>query len=487
MYKLDPPALLFETSRPGRRTAILPESDVPDRPLDDLIPPTHQADSPPPLPELGELDVVRHYTNLSVANMSIDSNFYPLGSCTMKYNPKRNERLAALPGLAGIHPYQDEAEIQGMLEILHAMQEYLAEIAGLAAVSLQPAAGAQGELTSLLVAASYFRDQGQSRTKVLIPDSAHGTNPASAHLAGFEAVTVKSGPDGLVDLADFNARLDDQTAVFMMTNPNTIGLFDHQIGRIAGLLHERGALLYLDGANMNAILGVARPGDMGVDLMHYNPHKTFSGPHGGGGPGAGPIAAAAPLAPYLPAPLVVRRPDGTYALDHDPPRSIGRVRSFFGNVGVLVRAYCYIRSQGPEGLRRVAENAVLNANYLLARVRHAYPVPFGDRCMHEFVASARSMARDRGVRAMDVAKRLLDFNMHAPTVYFPLIVPEALMIEPTETESRETLDRFADALLRIAEEDPQVLHDAPGTTPICRPDEVAAARNPVVRWKAGAP
>jgi glycine dehydrogenase subunit 2 len=485
MYKLDPPDLLFETSRPGRRTAILPEPDVPDRPLEELVPRDQLADSPPPLPELGELDVVRHYTNLSVANMAIDSNFYPLGSCTMKYNPRRNERLASLPGMASLHPYQDETTIQGMLALLYELQEYLAEIAGLHAVSLQPAAGAHGELTALLVASAYFRDQGQRRTKVLIPDSAHGTNPASAHLAGFEAVTVRSGPDGLVDLADLTARLDDQTAVFMITNPNTIGLFDPQIGRIAERLHQRGALLYLDGANMNAILGVARPGDLGVDLMHYNPHKTFSGPHGGGGPGAGPIAVRDHLAAYLPAPLVARRDDGSYRLDHDRPKSIGRVRSYFGNVGVLVRAYCYIRSQGPDGLRRVAEHAVLNANYLLARVQGAYPVPFGTRCMHEFVASARGLARDRGVRAMDVAKRLLDFNMHAPTVYFPLIVPEALMIEPTETESRETLDRFAEALLHIAEEDADLLHQAPLTTPIGRPDEVAAARHPVVRWSPG--
>jgi glycine dehydrogenase subunit 2 len=482
MYKLDPPALLFETSRPGRATTILGPADVPDRPLDELIPPAHRADAPPPLPELGELDVVRHYTNLSTSNMSIDSNFYPLGSCTMKYNPKRNERLASLPGLAALHPYQDESTLQGMLQLLFELQHDLAEIAGLHAVSLQPAAGAQGELTALLVAAAYFGDRGETRTKVLIPDSAHGTNPASAHLAGFEAVTIKSNARGLVDLDDFESKLDDQAAVFMITNPNTVGLFDPQIGEIAKLLHDRGALLYLDGANMNAILGVVRPGDMGVDLMHYNPHKTFSGPHGGGGPGAGPIAVREHLAPYLPAPLVGRRDDGTFFLDADRPKSIGRVRSFFGNTGVLVRAYCYIRSQGPHGLKSVAQHAVLNANYLMSLVKHVYPVPLGERCMHEFVASARQMARDRGVRAMDVAKRLLDFNVHAPTVYFPLIVPEALMIEPTETEGRETLERFAEVLLKIAGEDADFLHDAPHTTPISRPDEVAAARNPILTW-----
>jgi glycine dehydrogenase subunit 2 len=484
MYKLDQPSLLFESSRPGRSTAILPESDVPDTPLSSLIPGAHLSATPTPLPELGELDVVRHFTNLSTLNMSIDANFYPLGSCTMKYNPKRNERLASLPGFSAQHPYQEEGTLQGLLELLFELQEMLAEIAGLHAVSLQPAAGAQGELTALLVAAAYFRDRGERRTQVLIPDSAHGTNPASAHLAGFEAVTIKSNARGLVDLDDFGAKLSDQTAVFMMTNPNTLGLFDPQIGSIAGLLHERGALLYLDGANMNAILGVVRPGDMGVDLMHYNPHKTFSGPHGGGGPGAGPIAVREHLAPYLPAPIVVRDEDGTYRLDHDRPLSIGRVRSFFGNTGVLFRAYCYIRSQGAEGLKDVARHAVLNANYLMQLVKDVYPIHYSGRCMHEFVASARLIARERGIRAMDIAKRLIDFNFHSPTVYFPLIVPEAMMIEPTETESRETIEAFAGVLRSIAQEDPSMLHDAPHTTPISRPDEVKAARFPVLKWAA---
>ena len=485
MYKLDPPRLLFETSRQGRFTEIFPASDVPEQRLESLIPGEHLAGRPPLLPELGELDVVRHYTNLSSLNMSIDSNFYPLGSCTMKYNPKRNERLAALPGFSAQHPYQDESTLQGLLALLYELQEDLAEIAGLPAVSLQPAAGAQGELTALLVAAAFYRDQGESsrRKKVLIPDSAHGTNPASAHLAGFETVTIKSDSRGLVDLAEFKGKLAEDTAVFMITNPNTVGLFDPQIGEIASLLHARGALLYLDGANMNAILGAVRPGDMGVDLMHYNPHKTFSGPHGGGGPGAGPIAVRSHLAPYLPSPTIVKDREGAFRLNHDLPKSIGKVRAFFANSGVLFRAYCYIRSQGPEGLKAVSQHAVLNANYLMALVRHVYPVPHGERCMHEFVASARGMARDRGVRAMDIGKRLIDYNFHAPTVYFPLIVSEALMIEPTETESRETLESFAKVLLAIAEEDPQILHDAPLTTPINRPDEVKAARNPVLRWK----
>ncbi len=486
MYKLDQPPLLFESSRLGRSTAILPDSDVPDRPLDAILPGAHLASQAPTLPELAELDVVRHYTNLSTLNMAIDANFYPLGSCTMKYNPKRNERLAGLPGFASQHPYQDESTLQGLLQLLFELQEMLAEIAGLDAVSLQPAAGAQGELTALLVAAAYFKDRGDRRTQILIPDSAHGTNPASAHLAGFEAVTIKSDARGLVDLADFRSKLSDETAVFMMTNPNTVGLFDPQIGTIAQLLHERGGLLYLDGANMNAILGIVRPGDMGVDLMHYNPHKTFSGPHGGGGPGAGPIAVRDFLGPYLPAPIVARSDDGTYRLDADWPKSIGRVRSFFGNTGVLFRAYCYIRSQGPDGLKSVAEHAVLNANYLMQLVKDLYPVHYPGRCMHEFVASARSIAREKGIRAMDIAKALIDRNFHAPTVYFPLIVPEAIMIEPTETENRETLEQFARVLREIVDENPATLHDAPHTTPISRPDEVKATKTPVLKWQPGA-
>jgi glycine dehydrogenase subunit 2 len=482
MYKLQTPPLLFESSRSGRSTAIVPGSDVPERPLDGLIPLEHLSPAAPGLPELSELDIVRHYTGLSTLNMSIDGNFYPLGSCTMKYNPKRNERLAGLPGIAALHPYQDESTLQGMLAILHSLQGMLGEIAGLPAVSLQPAAGAQGELTALLCAAAYFRDKGEKRTKVLVPDSAHGTNPASANLAGFQAVTIKSNDRGLVDVEDFKKHLDDDVAVFMMTNPNTVGLFDPQIKAIADLLHARGGLLYLDGANMNAILGQVRPGDMGADLMHYNPHKTFSGPHGGGGPGAGPIAVRDFIAPFLPSPIVVKDEDGTYRLDEDRPKSIGRVRAYFGNVGVLFRAYCYILTHGPAGLKAVSDHAVLNANYLMALVKHAYPVPLGDRCMHEFVASARTIARERGVRAMDIGKRLIDYNFHAPTVYFPLIVPEALMIEPTETESRDTLEAFAAALLAIAEEDPETLHDAPSTTPISRPDEVMAAKTPILKW-----
>ncbi len=475
--------LLFELSQPGRRGGYTPACDVPETPLAELLPEGAIAPQPPPLPELAEPDVVRHYTNLSTQNMSVDTHMYPLGSCTMKYNPKRHERLAALPGLAHLHPYQSEDSLQGMLEMLYSLQEMLAEIGGLDAVSLQPAAGAQGEMTALLVAAAYFRDIDENRNKVLIPDSAHGTNPASAAMAGFDTVTVASTPQGFVDMADLESKIDDRVAVFMITNPNTLGLFDQQVAKIADEVHGAGGLIYLDGANMNAILGITRPGDFGADMMHFNPHKTFSGPHGGGGPGAGPIAVREHLAPYLPSPIVVRDGD-KYRLDDDRPLSIGRVRSFFGNVGVLVRAYVYIRTHGPDGLRRVAENAVLNANYLLARVKHFLPVPHGDRCMHEFVASAARLKADRGVTAMDIGKRLLDFGYHTPTVYFPLTVSEAMMIEPTETESKQTLDAFAETLFRVIGESPELLHEAPHSTTISRPDEVQAARQPVLTWRA---
>ena len=503
--------LLFELSKPGTRAARLPACDVPERPAAELLPAAALADASPALPELSEPQVVRHFVNLSQLNMSVDTHFYPLGSCTMKYNPKRNERAARLPGFADLHPYQPQETLQGMLELLYELQQYLQEISGLDACSLQPAAGAHGELTALLVAAAYFRDIGQKRTKVLVPDSAHGTNPASATMAGFQSVTVKTTPAGTLDLDDFRRKLDERIAVFMITNPNTVGVFEPKMREIADAVHAAGGLVYLDGANMNAILGVARPGDFGADMQHYNPHKTFSGPHGGGGPGAGPICVVEKLAPYLPAPIVVaergqksgvrgqgsesasgaelRNPDLRpptsilYRLDYDRPKSIGRVRAFFGNSGVLVRAYCYIRTHGPDGLRRVSENAVLNANYLLSRVKHFLPVPQGDRCMHEFVASAARLKSEKGISAMDVAKRLLDFGCHAPTVYFPLTVKEAIMVEPTETESRETLDAFAETLFRITEEDPDLLHDAPHTTPISRPDEVQAARQPVLAWR----
>jgi glycine dehydrogenase subunit 2 len=473
--------LLFELSRPGCRTVHLPDCDVPVQPLEELLPPGTLAQQPPPLPELAEPEIVRHFVNLSTENMSVDTHFYPLGSCTMKYNPKRNERLAGLPGMIDLHPYQPEATLQGLLELLYGAQQMLAEIGGLPAVSLQPAAGAQGEMTALLMAAAYFRDQAEQRSVVLIPDGAHGTNPASAHMAGFRSVPVKSAERALVDLDDLAAKLDAQTAVLMITNPNTLGIFEHQIGRITQMVHDAGGLVYLDGANLNAILGVARPGDFGADLMHFNPHKTFGGPHGGGGPGAGPIAVAEKLAPYLPLPVVAKDEHG-YRLDYDRPKSIGRMRSFFGNTGVLVRMFCYILTLGPHGLRRMAQSAVLNANYLMSRLKHFLPVPHGDRCMHEFVVTAAGLKAERDISAMDIAKRLLDYGFHAPTIYFPLIVREAMMIEPTETETKATLDAFAEALFRITEEPSELLHEAPHTTRISRPNEVRAARRPVLTW-----
>ncbi|MCC9599619.1 aminomethyl-transferring glycine dehydrogenase subunit GcvPB [Stieleria sp. JC731] len=476
--------LIFEMSRPGRRAHQLPSLPESGEAVSALLPADALADAPPPLPEVAEGDVVRHFVNLSTLNMSVDTHFYPLGSCTMKYNPKRNERMASLPGVADVHPLQRDQTVGGVLQMMYELQNMLGEISGLPGVSLQPAAGAHGELTALLVAAAYFAERGESdRTVVLTADSAHGTNPASAQMAGFSTKTVKSNADGLVDVEDLKSKLSDKTAVFMLTNPNTLGLFDSQVKEIADLVHEAGGLIYLDGANMNAILGIARPGDFGADLMHFNPHKTFSGPHGGGGPGAGPICVRDFLAEYLPGPVVVR--EGDEYRCQAPAKSIGRVRSFFGNVGVLVRAYIYIRTYGKEGLRKVSEDAVLGANYLLSKVRHILDVPHGDRCMHEFVASAKRLRKEKHLSAMDIAKRLLDYGFHAPTVYFPLVVEEAVMVEPTETESKETLDAFAQALFRITEESGDLIEDAPHSTKISRPDDVAAARKPVLKWTKG--
>lgn len=482
MDKNQSTALLFELSHPGRRCHRLDSVACTD--AAGVIPSRFLAEGALPLPELGELDIVRHYTNLSSRNMAIDSNFYPLGSCTMKYNPKRHERMVSDHRFSDLHPLQPSSTCQGMLSILHEMEAMLAETAGLDACCLQPSAGAQGELTALLVAAAYFRHKGERRTKVLIPDSAHGTNPASAVLAGFEAVTVKSTPGGMVDLTDFSNKLDDSIAVFMITNPNTLGLFEGQIIQIAEMVHARGGLVYLDGANMNAILGIARPGDFGADMMHYNIHKTFTGPHGAGGPGSGPIAVHARLEPFLPVPRVVKR-DGHYYLDEDRPLSIGRVRSFHGNIGVLLRGYFYIRTLGAEGLANVARHAVLNARYLRSLLSESLEMAGADECLHEFVASLKNLRRERRVSAMDVAKRLLDYGYHAPTVYFPLVVPEALMMEPTETESPETLEAFAKTLIRILGEDPELLRTAPHTLPTSRPDEVKATKEPVLRWVPG--
>ncbi|MFK7777272.1 MAG: aminomethyl-transferring glycine dehydrogenase subunit GcvPB [Gimesia sp.] len=472
---------LFALSHQGRRGTRFPSSDVPEKPLDELIPQSALSTEPTGLPEVTESDVIRHFVNLSTLNMCVDTHFYPLGSCTMKYNPKCHERIAGLPGIVDLHPYQNLSDLQGMLELLFETQEMLAEIAGLPAISLQPAAGAQGEFTALLTAKAYFEERGEKRTKVLFPNSAHGTNPASAAIAGFDCVQLASSEEGLVDLEDLKAHLDDQTAVFMVTNPNTLGLFEKDIKQIAQMVHDVGGLVYIDGANMNAILGITRPGDFGGDMMHYNIHKTFTGPHGAGGPGSGPIAVRDFLADFLPGPVIkYNSAENEYTLEN-PPKSIGRVRTFYGNIGILVRGYCYLRTLGAEGLKAVSENAVLNANYLKAILKDVLPVPNGDLCMHEFVASASKFKAENGITAMDIAKRLLDFGFHAPTVYFPLVVPEAIMVEPTETESKETLDAFAKTLRKILQEDPEFLRQAPHSTKISRPDEVIAARNPILQ------
>lgn len=476
---------LRELSHSGRRATVFPPADVPPKPLAELIPAAQLADHPPALPELAEGDVVRHYVNLSTLNMSVDTHFYPLGSCTMKYNPKRHERLSKLPGIVDLHPYQTDEDAQGMLQLLYETQEMLAEIAGLPAVSLQPAAGAQGELTALLTAAAYFRDRGEKRTKVVFPASAHGTNPASAAIAGFQCVELKPSPTGFVDLEELRTHIDRETAVFMITNPNTLGLFEKEIPTISKMLHDVGGLVYIDGANLNAIMGITRPGDFGGDMMHFNVHKTFTGPHGAGGPGSGPIAVRNDLAPYLPGPVVTVEKNSTGGVVYrwsTPAKSIGRVRTFTGNIGILVRGYLYLRTLGAAGVRRAAEQAILNANYLRAILADILPTPHGEHCLHEFVASAKTLSDEKHISAMDIAKRLLDYGFHAPTVYFPLVVPEALMMEPTETESKETLDAFSEVLHTIVNEAPEFLHQAPHTLPISRPDDVAAARKPVLKW-----
>jgi len=476
--------LIFEHSRPGRRAHTLPPSDVPTNPPGEHIPKGLLREKKAELPEVGELDMVRHYTNLSRLNVGVDTVFYPLGSCTMKYNPRVNEIVAAHPRFADLHPYQNEDDAQGILQIMYELQEYLKEISGMAAVSLQPSAGAHGEWASLMIMKAFLDKNRGRRTKVLIPDSAHGTNPASSISAGFKTIEVKSNDRGLVDLEDLKKKTDENTAVLMLTNPNTLGLFDDQIVEIAKILHDDGALLYIDGANLNAIMGVTRPRDFGADVMHFNLHKTFSTPHGGGGPGSGPIGVSEELADYLPAPLVAKEGD-RYFLNYDIPDSIGRVKSFYGNIAVIVRAYAYLRMLGAKGIRRVAEYAVLNANYLAARLKKDFLLPYDVICMHEFVLSG-SRQKKLGAATKDMAKRLLDMGFHPPTVYFPLIVPEAMMCEPTENESKETLDTFVDAMLQIAreaEENPQILLDAPQKMPVKRLDEVKAVKEPYIRWK----
>jgi glycine dehydrogenase subunit 2 len=480
--------LIFELSRRGRRAYSLPEDEVEGPHIDDLIPRERRRRRAPLLPEVSERDLVRHYTRLSQRNWAIDVGAYPLGSCTMKYNPKAAEEAAALPGFARLHPMADDELVQGALELLGTLERALCEATGMARLTFQPAAGAQGELTGLLIMRAHHRSRGDARKRVIIPDSAHGTNPASVTLAGYEAQEVKSDERGLVDIASLESVLDEEVAGLMLTNPNTLGLFEKDIGRIQTMVHEVGGLLYYDGANFNSIVGVVRPGDMGFDIVHLNLHKTFATPHGGGGPGSGPLAVTEELERFLPAP-VLRWDDGAehWLWDHDRPDAIGRIHSFHGNFGINVRAYAYLRSNGPEGLRRVAERAVLNANYLKSMVASAYPAAFGGTCMHEFVATAKPL-RKHGVRATDVAKRLIDLGYHPPTVYFPLIVEEALMVEPTETESMETIDGLAAALNQIAgeaEADPDLLHRAPVSTPARRPDEARAARQLKVRWTPG--
>ncbi len=473
--------LIYEKSRPGRRASTLPRADVPAAD----VPAELRRSSPPRLPEISEPELVRHFTALADRTFGVDTGFYPLGSCTMKHNPRVNERVVGLPGFRDLHPHQEEEASQGALELMWRLQEILAEVAGLPAVSLQPAAGSQGELTGLMLMRAYFADRGEAeqRREIVIPDSAHGTNPASVTMAGYELVDVSTDGRGNVDLDELRAKVGPRTAGLMLTNPSTLGLFDEGIDEIARVFHEAGGLMYYDGANLNAICGISRPGDFGFDIVHFNLHKTFSQPHGGGGPGGGPIAVREALEPFLPVPAVVRDGDA-YGLDYDRPKTIGKVRGFCGPFGVFVRSYAYIRSFGPT-LREMSEAAVLNANYLLARLRDAYELPFDRLCMHEFVLSGRRLKREHGVSTLDVAKRLMDYGFHPPTIYFPLIVPEALMIEPTETETLETLDAFADAMLAIvreASEQPELLKEAPHARPVKRLDEVRAVKRPVVRF-----
>jgi glycine dehydrogenase subunit 2 len=499
--RLDPRAgedtiTIFERSREGRRAFVAPKCDVPEVPVDELLPRSAVRERPAELPEVSEPELVRHYTTLSSKNFHLDEGFYPLGSCTMKHNPKLHERVAALPGHARLHPLQDSAYAQGALELMWRLQSALAEIAGLPHVSLQPSAGSHGELAGLLLSRAYHEDRGEPRTKVLTPDTAHGTNPATVTMAGYEVVKVGTAPDGGVDLDDLRAKADSDVACLMLTNPNTLGLFDRNIEEIERIVHDAGATLYYDGANLNAVMGIARPGDMGFDIVHFNLHKTFTQPHGGGGPGAGPIAVSDRIEPFLPSPQVVRRSEGDGAeprfdLDYDRPKSIGRMRGFQGNFGVFVRTYAYIRSLGGDGLEQASQVAVLNANYVKARlaeegVGEYLPIAFDRTCMHEFVVSGRGAKERLGVKTLDIAKRLLDHRIHPPTVYFPLLVEEALMIEPTETETKERLDHFADvirAILEEAREDPEIATGAPYTTPVRRLDEARAAKRPVVRWR----
>jgi len=485
--------LIFEKGAPGRRAATMSALDVPVESLENMIPAQLLRQDAAPLPEVSEIEIVRHYTHLAQRNFGVDTGFYPLGSCTMKYNPKLNEDMAALPGFAHIHPSQPESTVQGAIQLFYELEQYLAEISGMARVTLQPSAGAHGELTGLMLIKAHHESKGQShRNLVLIPDNAHGTNPASATLADYKAVEVRSDPQtGGIEMAHLEQLLaahGQEVAAIMMTNPNTLGLFDSNIVEIARMVHEVGGQLYYDGANANAVLGITRPGDMGFDVVHFNLHKTCSTPHGGGGPGAGPIGVKEHLVEFLPGPLPAKNAQGEYYWQDPGPRSIGKVRANMGNFGVLVRAYTYIRTYGPDGLLHVAQSAILNANYLKHELASDYEIAYPQTCQHEFIATAQRQKEESGVTATDIAKRLLDFGMYAPTIYFPLIVHEAMMIEPTETETRETLDYFISVMRQIAQEartDPDTVKTAPHTTPIGRLDQALAARKPNLRWTPG--
>ncbi len=491
---------IFEKGAPGRRAFVAPALDVPEQPLDELIPSHLRRRAPARLPEVSEPELVRHYVRISRRNFDLDSGFYPLGSCTMKHNPRLHERVAGLPGHARLHPLQDPARAQGALQLMWNLERALSEIAGLPHVSLQPSAGSHGELAGVLLTRAYHADRGDQRRTVLTPDTAHGTNPATVTMGGYEVVKVGTNAAGGVDIEDLRAKADRDVACLMLTNPNTLGLFDPNIEEIARIVHDVGATVYYDGANLNAVMGISRPGDMGFDIVHFNLHKSFTQPHGGGGPGAGPIAVSDRIEPYLPHPVIVRHggdfSNGStreFDLDYERPKSIGRLRGFQGNYGCFVRAYAYICSLGASGLRDASETAVLNANYLLARLRQLgvcelLPPAYDRICMHEFALTGGPMKRELGIRTLDLAKRLLDYGYHPPTVYFPLLVEEALLVEPTETETKETLDAFADAIAAILEEaaeDPQIAQNAPYTTPVRRLDEVAAAKRPVVRQDLG--
>ncbi|MGB9678821.1 MAG: aminomethyl-transferring glycine dehydrogenase subunit GcvPB [Thermoanaerobacteraceae bacterium] len=476
--------LIFELSKKGRKAYKIMPLDIEEKPLDKFIPENMLHKDELELPEVSEVDVVRHYTLLSNKNYGVDTGFYPLGSCTMKYNPKINENMASMSGLTALHPYQPEDTVQGALKMMYDLQQSLCEITGMDNFTLHPAAGAHGELTGLMLIKAYHESRNdKKRNKIIVPDSAHGTNPASAAVAGFDVIEIKSTPEGAIDLNALKEVLNDEIAGLMLTNPSTLGLFEKNIIEIARLIHEAGGLLYYDGANLNAIMGISRPGDMGFDVVHLNLHKTFSTPHGGGGPGSGPVGVKKELAQFLPVP-VVEKINNKYTLNYDRPHSIGKVRSFYGNFNVLIKAYSYILTMGAQGLRKASEIAVLNANYMKEKLKKYYKLPIDEICMHEFVLSGLA-EKVNDISTLDIAKRLIDYGFHPPTIYFPLIVDSAIMIEPTETESKETLDSFIEVMIKISQEakdNPELLKEAPHNTPVRRVDEVLAARNPIIKW-----